>query len=665
MIIKSIQLSNFGCYKGTHSPITFSTDKDKNVTVILGDNKSGKTTLVRAFLWCLYNDDSRKNEIINNEARAEIITSVKCMVFVEVILIHSGKEYTIRRTQEFSKFNERIKSNEPILKVYYKQANGEQEPITKDCDDTVNSILPKGLSDYFFYEGERFDDISKKDVATAVKGLMGLDAISEARKQLDPNRSTSATSRFKKRLISDNIQESDRLNQSLTEKQNEREKIIQQIENAKIEYDFYLRRKDELTEKLSQNANVKSLHSTRQTLESDIKIIQSNIEQIAKRTLSDFQRGALAFFALPLINRALIVIDGSKQNSEGIPAMRQEAIDHILGRERCICGCDLMENEGARKHILAERNLLPPEYLGTHVYYHKQTLLGYQSSSESFVEETNSNYSDWRRNINFLGEKNDDIEKVSTEIASTGSMDIERIEIDYQETVKKLDELAKLREKLPEKKGATECDIKNIEKKIASHIEKTDINNKIQRYINYAKALFNMFDTMYSQREQEVKADLAKSVNHIFSEMYRGHRIVSIDDNYQIKLLALVGLSQEEIAETGGVRAVKNFAYITGLVDIARKRALQGNEKKETSEDIVSETEPYPLVMDAPFSGIDEKHIDNVSRLVPEIAEQVIIMSMQKDWFYARSSIEARVGKRYVIENIDNSEICSKIREGE
>ena len=196
-------------------------------------------------------------------------------------------------------------------------------------------------------------------------------------------------------------------------------------------------------------------------------------------------------------------------------------------------------------------------------------------------------------------------------------------------------------------------------------MEKTESNNRLQRYISYAEALFNWFDASYSRREQEVKDDLAESVNRIFSEMYHGHRVVSIDANYQIKLLAVIGASQEEIAETGGLRAIKNFAYISGLVDIARKRVVQEIQTSESNEEIANETEPYPLVMDAPFSATDEKHIDNISRIIASKAERVIIIIVQKDWVYAKPAIISKIGKSYVIENIDNSETNSKIREGE
>ena len=53
MLLKSLRLLNFRQYEGTQR-VEFSVDSDKNVTVILGDNTFGKTTLLQAFNWCFY-----------------------------------------------------------------------------------------------------------------------------------------------------------------------------------------------------------------------------------------------------------------------------------------------------------------------------------------------------------------------------------------------------------------------------------------------------------------------------------------------------------------------------------------------------------------------------------------------------------------------------------
>ena len=53
MKIEKIRLYNFMRYKG-EMEINFSCDDEKNVTVILGDNTFGKTTIAQAFRWGLY-----------------------------------------------------------------------------------------------------------------------------------------------------------------------------------------------------------------------------------------------------------------------------------------------------------------------------------------------------------------------------------------------------------------------------------------------------------------------------------------------------------------------------------------------------------------------------------------------------------------------------------
>ena len=71
-------------------------------------------------------------------------------------------------------------------------------------------------------------------------------------------------------------------------------------------------------------------------------------------------------------------------------------------------------------------------------------------------------------------------------------------------------------------------------------------------------------------------------------------------------------------------------------------------------------SEPYPLVMDAPFSNADETHTSNISKVLPEVAEQVIMFVMQKDWRYAEPVIADRVGSSYRL--LKHSEEFSELK---
>lgn len=73
MKFESMKLHNFMRYKG-ETEIHFSCNDEKNVTVVLGDNTFGKTTLAQAFRWGLFEElnttnYTKKKDIVllNNE----------------------------------------------------------------------------------------------------------------------------------------------------------------------------------------------------------------------------------------------------------------------------------------------------------------------------------------------------------------------------------------------------------------------------------------------------------------------------------------------------------------------------------------------------------------------------------------------------------------------
>ena len=59
--------------------------------------------------------------------------------------------------------------------------------------------------------------------------------------------------------------------------------------------------------------------------------------------------------------------------------------------------------------------------------------------------------------------------------------------------------------------------------------------------------------------------------------------------------------------------------------------------------------------MDAPFSNADETHIKNISKVLPEIANQVIMFVMEKDWQYAETVMNAHVGKYCTLKKLSES----------
>lgn len=174
MLIKKIQIHNFRQYKNVS--LEFSTDQEKNLTVILGENGYGKTTLVRAFIWCLYRPTNLfKNPILlNDDVACEMKGLEEESVRVTISLEHAGIDYRITTEEKYKKLGDQIKvslkANTSIIK--------DTIPLPTSVVDTeINKILKRELQDYFFYDGEnnKIESMSKKtSLNDAVSQMMGI-----------------------------------------------------------------------------------------------------------------------------------------------------------------------------------------------------------------------------------------------------------------------------------------------------------------------------------------------------------------------------------------------------------------------------------------------------------------------------------------------------------
>lgn len=167
MKINRISLINFRQYKNV--TLEFSYDPQKNVTIILGDNGYGKTTLVKSFLWCLYRDPCFKDKkLLNKDVAMTMNHTDEKTVKVTLELEHDNSIYTII-TQEsykrnFDKFGNPLEDEDgnPVLSISRKAStriNITKSDQTKsvpplEVKNVIEKILRKELSSFLFYDGE-------------------------------------------------------------------------------------------------------------------------------------------------------------------------------------------------------------------------------------------------------------------------------------------------------------------------------------------------------------------------------------------------------------------------------------------------------------------------------------------------------------------------------
>lgn len=647
MIIHKLELYNFRQYIG-HQELELSTDSDKNVTVLIGANTSGKTAIVRAFEWCLYNKNEFEDPVLlNSEVRDNMNVGDKQDVWVAISFSHEDSKgvirYTLKRKLTYT-CSERTMAGGKLLvslnkkptedlTLTYKQPDGQTETSIRkeDINESIDRILPLDLSDYFFFGGERISSITNRnDLTKAVRGLMklavlenGRDHIKEVLKKFSNDIDTTGDD--KAQAAKDGLDTA-------------KKKISQHIEskrNAEQEMEYYQAKENEYSIELA-NSNVqqvKRAKAERDRIQRAINKEEERLEAHIKEYVDLFNRRPYAFFGMPAIKKSLELLDDINVDVECVPGMNQDSIDYLLNRGTCICGTHLDEGSKPYELVMNERRKLPPETIGSVVMNYKNKAEGLLSGGDSFYSDITEKFKTIRTSQRDIGVLKDDLESQNELIVE--DIDAKSIEIKRKEAHAKYLEAKSDYDAEVSAIGSCKSDIRNFEEVISKYAKNSVKNQKISRYISYTNSVQKWFDDTYREKENIVRAVLQERVNKNFSDMYHGERNIDIDDKYR------VSYSDITTEESDGLKAVKSFAFVASLVSMAKDKILDDDDLKLGQE--------YPLVMDAPFSNVDETHINNICSILPMTSNQVIIAVMRKDWEYAEPNLGKYVGKSYEI----------------
>ncbi len=516
--------------------------------------------------------------------------------------------------------------------------------------------MPHSLADYFFFDGERIKKINTKtNVVGAVRGLMGLDVYSAGMDHLNPESSKSVIGKLKRELDTGKDVEAARRKADIERYKDELEGYQNHTPKIESEIEHFSNQKEEYAQIIEDNKDVKKAQEQREKLEKDINYYKNAISSSEERLISDFNNQACKFFALPLIKKGLEILNSATEEGEGIPNMHASSIDYILKRGRCICGCDLTKNQGAVECIQHEQSLLPPQHIGTAVRVFKNEMQNAYSITSMYADNVKRDYQTWLESLSQLDDKERELNEISEKIK--GFADVRRIEEKYQDACTQLNRFLAAKEGNRTKIIELQARISENEKEINRLFATNDKNKKIMTYIDYATAVYDWFKNYYDNQEKSIKDELLQSINENFSKMYHGSREIKMDNNY--KITPVTTGDRVELAKSEGLETVTNFSFIMGLVELARKKANSSDDDDINNQKV---TEPYPIVMDAPFSNTDTKHIENITARLPQVAEQVIIFIMDKDWDIAKNELNKYLGSKYVIEKVDNKDDYSVLR---
>ena len=657
MLITKITLSNFRQFKGTQS-IEFASDPDKNVTVIMGENGSGKTTFAQAFTWCLYGKtDFADPLVICKSTLQDMAPGDTTTVKVEINLRHKNIDYSITRTQDYQidYSGKPKKPNATKLIIRYKDKSGQQEFVKENLKEAkIKEILPQELSKYFFFDGERIGNMSKEiqsgksdEFADAVKRLLGLNSFTSAMDHLKGKRAGKATVIGSYNLQYDSSSDTKiasytRDINSLTEK---KEKLEERNAELKKMLPEIQEEMTKLRQEIEDNKDSEKLAADLKKIEQRMQHNDSIIGNSTGIMVDALQKNYKTYFYKHLISKALEMLSDADKIDKGIPDIHQRTIEYLFKRGFCICGTPFVEGDEHYNHLKALIDYIPPQSLGTMINAFVNTCKHKSESPNNLFEIVAAQLQDVAEKM----EDNDDLadEKTSIEERLKKLQSVGQLQQKYQtyrdDYNKKQSEFIRNLEDI----GGLKKDINNKENQRRELSLKNENNRKIELYKAYAEFIFNVLQSEYSKKEAQVREELESCINEIFTTIYHSSMSLSIDEKYNITTRVNDFNSFNTGVEPGTAQSMSIiFSFISGVIKMAR------NNK---DDDMLS-TEAYPLVMDAPLSAFDKSRIQTVCETLPNIAEQVIIFIKDTDGEIAEKYLSNKIGISYTFDKINDFE---------
>ena len=359
MRIESIQINNFRQYQ--HFVLDFPKTQPggNDLHIILGSNGVGKTNILNAITWCLYNEELHlgdKNtavERINyteverlrkeNKSSGEVSVTIKLSTDddKETAIFERKQKYTIKENSVFE-----LPSN-LIVKSWSKQGYKiiEEQEATSYL---VNKYVPKSINEYIFFDGEHlehyFQEGEKDNIKNGINKLTQTDIIESAvqayyrfiKKELEPQLSNAednevATIQEELDTITTNI-----------------ENQIQLIEDTKKQIEQCDRKNKEFKELIKDNETLPDKLRELEELEQTLSKIEKEKKEKMKELYS-FTREYYQYLALyTSTNKFYKYIKEQEKEGKLPPRIDKNLVLEILKTHKCaICDRELDSNSYA------------------------------------------------------------------------------------------------------------------------------------------------------------------------------------------------------------------------------------------------------------------------------------------------------------------------------
>lgn len=646
--IFALELKNFRQYKGLKR-IEFSTDDKKNFTVVQGANGTGKTNLLNAITWCLYGDEKHLSKIsshgmisgitqmVNNRTVEECEDNKFVEIKVRMILGDNKPTYQIQRTKMGIKDSDGTITfdNTDNFQVLWLSNDRDWKPVTSQPNYFINLLLPEGIHDFFFFDGEKLDDFfktgSSKRIHDSIKSVAQIDILDKAMEHLD--RMQDDIRRSSKGLDS-NVDEKNARIDILKAELKKKKETLERLESQDTQLESNIKEIDEKM-RTSSVPNVKLLQKNRDQLERDIEALDRRRTALEKQAISHLVDSAPYVYAREAILFSSKLIKDRYKRGDLPPKVRQTYIKELLESGQCICGTPLLNGSPEREKVKRLARLAQLSSIEDAITSGKFKLEEILRDMNQFLTSRDFYGRELESLEREINDKQEALKDISSQLGTTEVEEIAKLESNR----KILDDE---RKNLNQEIGSLNSDITKTDawlEQLQSEQEKVLAKNK--RYSNLMKQLhlcreaYKVVETIKGQILNQIRKIIElKTKEYFISLIWKKETFVDlkIDSNFNVSLFHRGGWDALGLL-SAGERQVLALSFMAALREAARVDA--------------------PVVIDTPLGRISGEPKENIAGLLPKYLKntQVILFVTDQEYTQAvRTRLLERIGKEHRLE---------------
>lgn len=634
IVIDKIVFENYRQY-GSGS-LSFRTGGENLLSVLVAKNGTGKTTLLNAITWCLYDkelhlaDEKTALPLVNAAAARSLPEGSLIPVSVAITILDDNNIVEFYRTINFktsidSAGNPRYIPGKSKFTVSITPAGDfENTQVLQgiDADVVAKQYFDEAIFKFYFFDGEKLRDFFAAGQSNTIQqSIFNISQVTMLE---------NACGRLK-RMRYDRTKKLAKDSPDIAALNDEREKQEKRLATAretlsdsKADVLELTRKREELDEILRGYDPIKKLQQERQNLEATLRRIETE-EETYHYDRSAFIRQYLVLLTLyPRIKTTLDLIGGKEADGDLPPAIDKNQVRRLLDHldEPCPL-CNGVIGETGREHLEA---LLEKISVSSHTSNYLKEIKG---PLEHYLEQAQL----FKKELDSLRQREIDIEerkKVATarlqQITSalsnfeseSGQLNVAKTEAERTAIIQRINVANQAIGAANITIAACNERLAQIEAAVTKALQTMNEHADIRKQLEVIDMLHGQFTKIKNQIMDEMKAEIEKTTWSIFDSMIWKKQTfgrIEIDDSYDIAVYNTDGIEM-----TGSLSATEQMALAYAFT-LAIHRASGKN---------------CPLVIDSPLGRVSDDNRENMARALQEVSrDKQIIMLFTPDEYSA------------------------------